>query len=340
MRALVTGGGGFLGRYIVEQLQARGDTVSTFSRGAYPELEATGVTCIRGDLGSPSDVAAACQGMDAVFHVAAMAEFWGPRERFMRINVEGTRHLIAACRSAGVRKLVYTSTPSVVFAQGDLCGVDERQPYPATYAAFYPETKALAEREVLAANGVDGADGLATCSLRPHLIYGPRDRHIVPLLMERARTGKLVRFGKIANQVDVCYVETAAHAHLQACDALAPTSPVGGKAYFISDGEPVVMWDWINELLGRLGLPTRQKRLPLGLALAVAGLLETAWKVLPLRGKPPFTRFMVANFAASHYFSVAAARRDFGFTPLVDREEGLRRTVDYFKDRLDVKAEV
>src|SRR5687767_4412922 len=155
VKALVTGGGGFLGRYVVEQLLARGDTVRVLGRRRYAALEALGVECIAADLRDAGAVAAACAGMDVVFHVAGVAGIWGPWDHYYGINTLGTRHVIAGCRRHGVGRLVYTSSPSVTFDGGDQCGVDESVPYPARWLCHYPHTKALAEREVLAANGND-----------------------------------------------------------------------------------------------------------------------------------------------------------------------------------------
>jgi nucleoside-diphosphate-sugar epimerase len=265
--------------------------------------------------------------VDAVFHVAAKADFWGHPDDFYRANVRGTEVLLTASQAQGVGKFIYTSTPSVVFGGRDICGVDESAPYPAWYLGLYPETKAIAEQTVLANNGVNGQ---ATCSLRPHLVYGPRDRHIVPILIERARAGRLTRIGDTDPIVDVTYVVNAAAAHLQACDALTPDSPVAGSAYFISDGEPVYMWDWIDDLLSRLGVAYALQQKPYALAMAAASLMEAAWTLAPLRGAPPLTRFMVANFATSHYYDIAAARRDFGYAPTITGDTAMKLTVGYF----------
>ncbi len=329
MTVLVTGGGGFLARYIVEQLLARGDTVRSFARGDYPELTAIGVECVRGDLRNADDVQAACKDIDTVFHVASLAAIWGKYQTFYDINVTGTENIIAGCRANGIGKLVYTSTPSVVFPMGDLEGVDESQPYPDKYLAHYPATKMLAEKAVLQAND----ESLATCALRPHIIWGPRDNHIIPLLTERAKTGKLVRVGEGKNLVDLTYVENGAQAHLQAADHLAPGSAVAGKAYFISDGKPANMWNWIDDLLTRLGLPLPTKHISASTAVRLGGIMECIYKLFPFLGEPRLTRFIASNFATSHYFDITRAREDFGYDPQVDNEEGLRRTIAWYQSR-------
>jgi nucleoside-diphosphate-sugar epimerase len=220
---------------------------------------------------------------------------------------------------------VYASSPSVTFDGRDQCGVDESAPYPARWLCHYPHSKALAEREVLAANGTSG---LATCSLRPHLIWGPRDRHLVPRLIDRARRSRLRRVGDGKNLIDVAYVENAARAHLQAADALTLDGPVAGKAYFISQGEAVNCWQWIDELLSLAGLPPVDKAISLPAAWRIGAACEFAYRVLRRTSEPPMTRFLAAQLGRSHYFDISAARRDFGYEPVVSLAEGMRRLRD------------
>src|SRR5262245_33608229 len=241
MKALVTGGGGRLGGEIGRMLGERGDSVRSSSRSTYLKLEASGAEQVRGDLSDPAAVATAAEGCDIVFHVAAKAGVWGRWEEYYQANVLGTDNVIAACRKHGIRRLVFTSSPSVTFAGVDQDGVDESEPYPDRYQAHYPHTKALAEQRVHAANGPD----LATVSLRPHLTWGPGDPHLIPRLIERARTGKLRRIGRRSKLVDTTYVENAALAHVQAADRLAVGSPLAGQVYFISQGAPEPLWDFV-----------------------------------------------------------------------------------------------
>jgi 2-alkyl-3-oxoalkanoate reductase len=309
--ALVTGGGGFLGRAIVDQLLARGDAVRVLGRRDYPDLAARGVECAQGDLADADAVRGACQGVDVVFHTAALPGMWGSRAAFERTNVEGTRNVLEACRAQGVGRLVHTSTPSVVSGAGlqDHAGVDESEPYPERFLAHYPRTKAQAEREVLAADG----EALRTTALRPHLIFGPGDPHLVPRVIARARAGRLRIVGPGDNLVDMTYVDNAARAHLQAAAALSETGAPGGKAYFLSNGEPVQLWPWINALLERLGVPPIRKRISLRAAYRVGQVMEVLWRLLP--GEPPMTRFVAGQLATSHWFDISAARRDFGYDP-------------------------
>ncbi len=321
MHALVTGAAGFLGRYIVEQLLARGDKVTALVRRPYEHLQTLGAKLAFGDLTDATSVAAACQGVDTVFHVAARAGLAGPWRQYFKPNVLGTRNVIAACRSAGVRKLVFTSSPSVTFDGTDQCGVDESAPYPMRWLAHYPHSKAIAEQEVLAANGAD----LLTCALRPHLIWGPRDSHLIPKLIDRARSGRLRRVGDGQNLVDMIYVENAAEAHLLACDALTPNSPVAGQPYFLSNGEPVNCWEWINELLHRAGEPPVTRSVSFRSAWAIGTACEGLWKLTGQTSDPPMTRFLAAQLATHHYFDISNARRDFGYQPRIGKAEGMQR---------------
>lgn len=323
MKAVVTGGGGFIGAAIVRLLRERGDDVTIVARGHYPELERLGVRAVRADLDASDSLPAAFDGADVVFHVAALAGIWGRRRDFWRTNVEGTRNVLAACRAAGVPRLVYTSSPSVVFGEESLRGVDEAQPYPKRYHADYPETKAIAERMVLQANG----PSLATVAIRPHLVWGPGDPHLIPRIVARARAGRLRRIGDGRNLVDITYIDNAAWAHVLAADALRPEAACAGRAYFISQGDPVNLWAWLGELLARLGEPPVRGSLSHAAARAAGTLLEWLYRLLPLSGEPRMTRFLAGQLAKSHYFCIEAARRDFGYRPLVSTSEGMARLV-------------
>ncbi len=322
MKALVTGGGGFLGLYIVEQLLARGDSVRVFCRGSYERLDELGVETVQGDLRDKAAVSSACQGIEAVFHVAAVPGVWGPWEYFYGINTLGTQHVVAACLEQGVRRLIYTSSPSVVYDGKPHMDADESLPYPETYLCPYPHTKALAERSVLESNG---SQGLLTVALRPHLIWGPRDNHLIPRLIQRALSGRLRQVGDGENVISMAYVENVAAAHLQASDALKVGSPVAGQAYFINEPEPVQLWPWINELLQRAGLPPVTRQISAKTARRIGHLLEVVYGVCRLRGEPPMTRFVASQLSESHSYGIHKAQRDFGYAPQVTVEEGMRR---------------
>jgi len=322
LNALVTGAGGFLGRYIVEQLLARGDRVRTFSRQAYASLVRLGAETVVGDVRDRDAVLRTCHGMDVVFHVAGVAGLGGAWRRYFEINTLGTRNVVLACFDANVPRLVYTSSPSVTFDGNEQCGVDESVPYPSRWLAHYPRSKAMAEQFVLEANG---RRGLSTCALRPHLIWGPRDQHLIPRLLDRASSGRLRRVGEGTNWIDMVYVENAAEAHLLAADALTGSAPAAGRAYFLSQGEPVQCWHWIDELLALAGVPPVTKSISFQTAWRLGWVCEQLWGALRLSSDPPMTRFLAAQLAKSHYFDISAAQRDFGYSPRVSTEEGMRR---------------
>lgn len=333
MTALVTGAGGFLGQYIVQELvAARGQAVRALVRQKTPALEALDVECMHGDVRELADMKRACRGCEVVYHVAAVAGIWEPWKQFYETNVLGTKNVISGCVHAGVPRLVFTSSPSVTFGGRDQCGVDESAPYPRKWLAHYPHTKALAEQLVLEANG---QHHLLTCALRPHLIWGPRDQHLIPRLLDRARRGQLRQVGDGKNLIDAVYVENAAAAHLLAADALQPGSAVCGKAYFITNGEPVNCWQWINEILQLAGLEPVLQRVPLWGAYGAGAALECLWTLLGRRDEPRMTRFLAAQLGTSHYFDITAARRDLGYEPRVSMAEGMKKLAAWLRESRD-----
>ena len=321
MKALVTGGGGFLGLAIVRNLLMRGDEVRSFSRGTYPALDQLGVQSVRGDLADQAAVLRAARGCDIVFHVAGKAGVWGSTESYHRANVVGTDNVLKACAAEGIQRLVYTSTPSVTFAGTDQIGVDESAPYAERYLSDYPRTKAIAERRVLESNDAD----LATVALRPHLIWGPGDPHLVPRILDRARSGKLRLLGDRRNEVDSVYVDNAADAHVLAADRLAPGATIAGKKYFISQGEPLPLEDLMNRILAAGGQPPVERRIPVDVAYFLGALLETVYGLLGVENEPPLTRFVAAQLSTAHWFDISAARRDLGYEPAVSLDEGMER---------------
>lgn len=328
MRVLVTGGGGFLGNNLVRRLLARGEDVSILARGEYPALAALGVRCLRGDVRDPESLRRAVEGASSVFHVAAKVGYWGRLEDYVATNVGGAKNVVAACMEAGVGRLVYTSSPSVVIgAEGGLAGADETTPYAKVHLYHYAATKAEAEAFVLGANGGAHARGrLLTCALRPHFIFGPGDPQIVPRLLENARRGTLVRIGDGTNKVDVTYIDNAVDAHLAAHDALGEASArPAGQAYFIGQESPVVLWDFIDTVLRAFGAPPVRRRVSYRTARALGAVIEGIFSTLGLAKEPPLTRSVAVIMGTSHFFSHAKAHRDFGYAPAVSTEEGLRR---------------
>ena len=328
MNILVTGGTGFLGRRLVARFLAAGDRVTVLGRTPAPDLEAQGVRFIRAPLDDAAAVRAACVGIETVFHTAAKVGVWGRYDDYFRTNVLGTRALLEGCRAHGVQRLIYTSTPSVVYNGQALANANESLPLTTDCPSPYPLTKALAEHEVLAANSAT----LRTVALRPHLIWGVGDPHLVPRVLARARAGRLRIVGDGRNRVDLVHVENAVDAHLLAEQSLAQeNSPAAGAAYFITNGEPVLLWDWINGLLQKLGRPPVTKKISLTAASRIGVLCETAWKILPLKGEPPMTRFIAAELAKDHWFDLSAARRDLGYAPRISMAAGTAELVAHLK---------
>ena len=324
----ITGASGFIGGKIGERLLSEGRKVRVLARRPLPGLEKLGAEVVPGDLGDHAALRRGCDGVGTVFHVAARVGVWGPASDFFKINVEGTRSVIAACREAGVPRLINTSSPSVVYTGGNLRGVNESAPLCTRAPSAYPTSKAAAERLVSEANG----KSLATISLRPHLVWGPGDKNLIPRILAMARRGRLKIIGDGRNKVDLTHITNVVDAHLLAervCRAAARTNtgPVAagngtGKAYFITNGEPVVLWDWINGLLRGVGIPAVDKRVSLKAASFAGGALEILWRGLRFKGEPPMTRFVAHEMATDHWFDFSAARHDLGYHPRVSMAEG------------------
>ena len=327
MKALVTGGGGFLGGAIIELLLAKGVQVRCLARGEYPGLERLGVECLRGDIADKEAVSAACRGCDTVFHVAAKVGMWGPCEDFYSANVTGTANLLDAAKADGVTRFIFTSSPSVVFAGGDVEGWDESAPYPKSFDSHYAATKALAEQLVLAAD----SPRFSTVALRPHLVWGPGRDHLVSRIVAQGRAGKLRRIGSFNKLIDTTYVSDAAMAHWLAAGKLFPGAACAGKAYFISQGEPRPNWDIINMILAAAGTGPVTKAMPYAAAYAAAAALETAWRLARARSEPPLTLFVLQQLTTAHWFNISAARRDLGYNPEMTIERGMEHLKKWLK---------
>jgi nucleoside-diphosphate-sugar epimerase len=324
-KVLVTGGGGFLGGSIVRLLVKRGDRVRSFSRKYYPELTSIGVEQFQGDIRDKNAVEQACKGINLVFHVAAKPAVWGDYSDFYRTNVIGTENVINGCSKHNISRLIYTSSPSVIFDGSHMEGVDESAPYPDRFQAYYPKTKAIAEQRVLKATNND----LLTIILRPHLIWGPRDNHLVPRIIERA--AQLVKIGHGTNLVDTTYIDNAAEAHVLAADMLGKNNKLSGNLYFISQGEPVPVWDMINAILKAAGLEPVRRSVPRWVAWLIGALLEFTYKTFHIKGEPKMTRFVANELATAHWFDISAARKDLGYVPRISLEEGLKRLQNWLR---------
>ena len=308
-KCIVTGGGGFVGKALCKELLALGFEVHSIARGDYPELRRLGVKTHQGDLSEKGDWTKVFADTEAVFHTASKVDMWGELDDFYKVNVIGTRNVIEACTKHNVSILVYTSSPSVIADGTDARGIDESKPYPVNHAAHYPATKAQAEKLVLMQKD------LKVVSLRPHLIWGPGDTHLVPMILQRAKAGKLTQIGKGTNVVDVCFIDDCVQAHICAYNKLSSNNwqKASGRAYFISQDEPIKMWDWMNRIVTRSGLPPIKRKIPFKLAYSLATVSEYIAKIFGK--KPALTRFLVSQMATSHFFNIDAAKNILGYRP-------------------------
>jgi 2-alkyl-3-oxoalkanoate reductase len=320
VKVLVTGGGGYLGGALVRSLLNRGDEVVSLQRGDYPELNTRGVTVYKGDMTDTTTVIDASQGCEVVYHVAGLTGVWGAYKDYHHINVTGTQSVINACTTNNIKKLVYTSSPSVVFNGKDEEDVDETILYPDKYFNHYQRTKSTAEQLVLAANN----DKLATVALRPHLIWGPGDPHLVGRIISRAKKGKLRLVSGKQNLVDTTYIDNAALAHLCAADHLDIASDCAGKAYFITNGEPVPMSDIINNILQANDMAKITKTVPASVLFVMGIISEWIYTLLNIRAEPMMTRFIARQLSCAHWYNIDAARRDLGYVPQIKISQGMQ----------------
>lgn len=313
-RVLVTGYGGFLGSAVVRQLREHGYSVRGMARGNYPDLEKLGVEPVRASIADRVAVMKAARNCDAIIHTAALAGVWGPWNDYYTTNTLATLHLLESAAENQVQAFVHCSSPSVTFDAKPQSGIDERVPYPTRWLCFYPQTKALAEIAVLQASK---SGSLRTCALRPHLIWGKGDPHLFPRVIERARSGKLRRVGDGRNLIDVVHVDNAARAHVQALERLlAGDDRLNGQALFITDGQPHACWDWITGILQSAQVPVPTRSISYSAAYRIGTMLEAAYWTLRIRQEPPMTRFVAAQLALDHYFSIEKAKTLIGYQPV------------------------
>lgn len=326
-KVLVTGGAGFVGFGLVGRLLAMGQEVVVIGRHASPEVVEAGAEMITGDIRDCQFLQQVSKGCDAVFHVAAKAGVWGSWQDYYDINVLGTENVIAACRQNSIGRLIYTSTPSVVFSGDDIIGAGEDIPYAEKFLCHYARSKCLAEKLVVAANN----ETLKTVSLRPHLIWGPGDTNLIPRIVSRGRQGLLRQVGDGSNMVDISYIDNVVDAHIQADEDLSGPERSAGKAYFISQGDPVNLWQWINGLLVSLDIKLISKKISFTRAYWGGAMLEGAYGLAGIKKEPLMTRFVAEQLAKSHWFSIDRARTDFGYKPAVSTVEGMKRLVEWLK---------
>ena len=334
-RILITGGGGFVGRALVKRLLPYDVEIRVLGRNTYDDLSASGVDCYLGDIASHSDLIAASKNVDLVFHVAAKAGIWGKWDEYYNANCLGTENVLTACRENDIKKLVYTSTPSVVFNGEDICGAGHELAHATHFLCNYAKSKSIAEKNVLAA----ASDSFHVCAIRPHLIWGPGDPHLLPRLVEAGKKGALKRVGEGRNLVDISYIDNVAEAHLCAALALFDEKRlpvVNGQAYFIGQQEPVNLWGWINELFSRLQIAEIKDSVSFKTAYRLGAILEVVYSAASIFGnrkEPPMTRFVAEQLAKSHYFSHDTARDELLYRELVSTDEGMRRCVEWLQQK-------
>ncbi|HUP79009.1 MAG TPA: NAD-dependent epimerase/dehydratase family protein [Pirellula sp.] len=316
---LVTGYGGFLGRAICRELIRHGYRVRGLARNKYPELEAIGVECLKASATAGLACDDACRGMDGVIHTAARAGVWGPAKLYEQINVAATDNLLSSCRKLGIGAFVYTSSPSVTFDGSAQCNINESVPYPTQWLCHYPRTKAIAEQLILNAND---STRFATCSLRPHLIWGVGDPHLIPRVIERCRSGRLRRVGDGTNLIDTAHVDHVAIAHRLALERMLDRDQnASGRAYFITDGEPIECWKWITTILESANMTPPKKCISFNAAYRLGAVLELVYRLLRISSEPPMTRFVAAQLGVDHYFDISSAKNRLGFQPIQNRWE-------------------
>ena len=331
MKILVTGGGGFLGCHIVELLQQRGYQVRAMGRRDQPVLVSRGVEFIKGDISFLEDVERAVDGVDAVFHAAGRAKMDMDSQAYYNTNVEGTKNVVRSCEKYGVKKLVYTSSPAVVFNGENFSGGDESLPLQPNYHWYYSSTKAIAESYVLSHN----SPTLKTVALRPHLMLGNGDPHLIPNILRYARSKSLKIVGSGNNLVDITFVENAAHAHLLAFDAL-DSGRACGNAYFIGQERPIKLWEFINKIFEGVGFPKITNHISYRRAYCFGALCELFYKVFRRSKMPPMSRIIAVTLSKDHYFSHERAHKDLGYVPQITIEQGTASLINDLRLQLKI----
>ncbi len=314
MKVLVTGVTGMLGRGAAQALLDRGDDVTVLQR------RESGLPCreVRGDVADPDVVCRAVAGQDAVLHLAAKVDLVGPWHEYTRVNIDGTRAVVAACRSAGVRSLVHVSSPAVAHAGRSLTGVGAEPADPHSARGSYARSKATAELEALAADSAE----LSVLCIRPHLVWGPGDTQLVGRIVSRARAGRLVSLGSGAALIDTTYIDNAVEALVAAVDACPR---VHGQALVVSNGEPRTVEEILVKVCRAAGAPGPTRRLPIPLARLAGVAVEDVWRRLGRLDTPPLTRFLVEQLTTAHWFDQRHTREVLDWKPHVGLDDGFEK---------------
>ncbi len=325
---LITGGTGFLGSYIASSLKSdQWERVFLLSRSIKKDVILPQIVC---DLSNSSQIEKVFEKyqFDIVIHTAAKAGVWGSEKSYDEINFKGTKNLLEVSQKYDVKQFIYTSTPSVVFGKDAIVNGNEGLSYPENYLTAYARSKAKAEKLVLSSHRLD----FQTVSLRPHLIWGNGDNHLVPRLIERYKKSKLKQIGNGENLVDVIHVKNAAHAHLQVLKKMLEAPSFGGEAYFIGQKSPVVLWDFLKEILKLKFKDVKLKKVPSGLAYVLGYLSEKFYSLFGVQSEPLMTRFVALQLTKDHYFSHEKAIKDFGYQEIISTQEGLEELKSYVQE--------
>jgi nucleoside-diphosphate-sugar epimerase len=312
--AFVTGGSGFIGGRLITRLVRDGWSVRALARsdGAAARVEAAGAEPVRGDLADPAALGRGARGAEVAFHAAAKVEDWGDIREFRRINVEGTKAVLAACRDAGVRRVVHVGTEAALLHGQPLVMADERTPLAFHSRSPYSATKAEAEAAVVAARGVE------TIVIRPRFVWGPDDTTLIPAMIELVESGRFRWIGGGRQLTSTTHLDNCVEGLVLAADRGTP-----GAAYFVTDGEPVVFRDFVSALLATRGVQTPDSTIPRPVAVAAARAAETAWRLLRRRDHPPLTSFAVWVASLECTLDDSRARADLGYAPVISRADGL-----------------
>ena len=318
MKVLLTGGRSLLGATVVRDLLARGDSVSVLQRTP----AGLGVPEFLGDIADPAVVAEAVAGVDTVIHLAARVGVVGTREQFFTTNVVGTRVLLDAARAAGVQRFVFVSSPSVAHTGAALAGEGAGPADPKHAKGEYSKSKALAEQEVLAAQGI------TTIAVRPHLVWGPGDTQLVGRIVERARQGRLALVAGGRPLIDTTYLDNAADAVIAAADRAEAGR---GRAFIVSNGEPRTVEELITRICAAAGERPPLRSVPRGVAWAAGAVAEGVWKVAGREDDPPMTRFLAGQLGTAHWFDLRETQHVLQWSPKVSLDEGFERLRDSYR---------
>lgn len=324
MKVLVTGATGFLGKYVVKELVAEGYFVRAFGRNKAvgQSLVSDQVEFFKGDLSSKQAVEEACKGVEMVVHAGALSTVWGPWESFYQANVLGTQHVLEASRTNKIKRLVYVSSPSIYAAPKDQIGIKEEDAPTENHLNNYIKSKLLSE------NLFPAYPDVPSIILRPRGLFGVGDTSILPRVLKLSqKIGiPLIKEGK--QLMDMTCVENVALAIALALKA----DRAEGQVYNITNGEPTPFKELIEEALQGLGLPIRYKKLPAFLLGGLASSLEVLYRVLPLKGEPPLTRYTYYLLRYSQTLDISKAREELGYEPRISIKEGIAQYVqDYRK---------